>query len=193
MDCADSWLRLCCKDEFAANRLTRTFSTCPRLAVGLAMSNGYRLISGPQPVTTAYIQRLLVRLAVRGPLRWLLCGNHLDLQGLIYEVAQRANGDYYHVLENNVALVRAETCYQVVGLLRRTAAAKIPTLITDLLANFYDDGVRDDEAAELFGESLHALRKLSQGGPVVVSASCRNERPGLYAALRQSAKHVILL
>ena len=155
------------------------------------MSNGFRLISGPPPCTTEYMQRLLVRLAVLGPVRWLLCGNHIDLQSVIYDVTQRANGDYFNVLENNIAIARAETCYQVVALLRKTEAAPTPTLVTDLLSNFYDEGVRDDEATKLLNEGLLALRQLGQGGPVVVSASCHNQRPQLHTTLIQSAKHVL--
>jgi methionine salvage enolase-phosphatase E1 len=154
------------------------------------MSSGFRLITGSPAVTTMHMRRLLVRLAVRGPIRWLVCGNYLDLQRLIYEVVQRAKESYYYVLENNIAIARAETCYQVVALLRKTEAAETPTFVSDLLLHFYDEGVHDDEAAELFIEGVQALKQLSQGGPVIVSASGSTERSQLYTMLLQNADRI---
>lgn len=154
------------------------------------MSSGFRLITGSPAVTTMHMRRLLVRLAVRSRVRWLVCGNYLDLQQLIYEVAQRAKGSYYDVLENNIAIARAETCYQVVALLRKTEAAETPTFVSDLLLHFYDKGVRDDEAAELFIEGVQALKQLSRGSPVIVSASGSTQRQQLYATLLQNADRI---
>jgi hypothetical protein len=131
----------------------------------------------------------------RPPSFWLrleaaLCGNYLDLQRLIYDVVQQAKESYYDVLENNIAIARAETCYQVVALLRKTEAAEIPTFVSDLLLHFYDEGVHDDEAAELFIEGIQALKQLSQGGPVIVSASGSTERPQFYTTLLQNADRI---
>ena len=157
------------------------------------MSNAYRLISGSPAATTAYLRRYLVRLAVCAPVRWLLCGNFLDLQQLIYAVARRAGADYYQVLENNIAMSRVETCYQVVALLRKTRPARTPTFVSDLPLHFYDDKVHDGEASELFTQGILALKQLSQAGPVIVSASPSTERTQLYAMLYQNAGRVTLL
>jgi hypothetical protein len=154
------------------------------------MSSGFRLLVGSPAVTTMHLHRLLVRLAVRGHVRWLICGNHLDLQRLIYDVAQRAGDNYYHVLENNIVMSRAETCYQVVALLGKTKTAGIPTFVSDLLLHFYDNKIRDDEATELFIQGIQALRQLSQGGPVIVSASAGAERTQLYTMLNQNAGRI---
>jgi hypothetical protein len=160
------------------------------MLAGIIMPSAYRLISGSPAVTTLYLRRYLVRLAVCAPIRWLVCGNYLDLQQLIYAVARRAGVNYYHVLENNIAMSRAETCYQVVALLRKTKAASTPTFVSDLLLHFYDDKVRDDEAAELFIQGVLALKQLSQAGPVIVSASAGTDRTQLYTMLHQNAGRI---
>jgi hypothetical protein len=157
------------------------------------MSGAYRLISGSPAATTSYLRRCLVKLAVRAPVRWLLCGNYLDLQQLNYAVARQAGANYHQVLKNNIAMSRAETCYQVVALLRKTQAAKTPTFVSDLLLHFYDDKVRDDEAAELFIQGVLALERLSQAGPVIISASPGTERTQLYAMLHRNAGRVTRL
>ncbi len=157
------------------------------------MQSNFRLISGPPALTTAYMRRYLVRLAVRAPIRWLICGNYLDLQLLIYAVARSAGGNYYHVLEDHIAISRAETCYQVTALLRKTQPAATPTFVTDLLLHFYDDKVRDDEASELFLQGILALKELGQAGPLIVSASPGSERTQLYAMLFHNADRVTRL
>ena len=155
------------------------------------MSSGFRLLIGSPAVTSMHMHRLLVRLAVRGRVRWLICGNYLDLQRLIYAVALRAGDSYYDILKNNILLSRAETCYQVVALLRKTEAAKTPTFVSDLLVQFYDEKVLEDEATELFSEGIQALKQLSQAGPVIVSASGGAERSQLYTTLLQNADRII--
>ena len=157
------------------------------------MPGKLRLIAGPPALTTAHMRRCLVRLAVCAPIRWLICGNYLDLQLLIYDVARSAGGNYFHVLQKNIAISRAETCYQVVALLRKTQAAATPTFVTDLLLHFYDDKVREAEASELFIQGILALRELTRAGPVIVSASPGNERTQLYATLFHNADRVTRL
>jgi hypothetical protein len=157
------------------------------------MSSRLRLIAGPASLTTSYMRRCLVRLAVHAPIRWLICGNYLDLQLLIYDVARRAGGNYFRVLDDNIAISRAETCYQVVALLRKTKACAAPTFVSDLLLHFYDDKVREDEASELFIQGILALKGLSQAGPVIVTASPAAERTQLYAMLFQNADRITRL
>jgi len=157
------------------------------------MASGYRLITGPPNVVTQYMRRLLVILAVRGSERWLMCGNYVDLQQLIYGVVQRAGSDYEDVLKKNIAISRAETCYQVAALMRKTEPAGAPTIVTDMLLRFYDEQVREDEAFELLNESILALKHLCQAGPVIVTASGSGQRPQLYATLIQNAGRITRL
>jgi hypothetical protein len=153
--------------------------------------SGFCLITGSPADTTMHMRRLLVRLAVRSPIQWLTCGNYYDLQRLIYDVALRAGKNYYNVLENNIGICRAETCYQVVALLCKTKAAETPILISDLLMHFYDENVRADEAKELFIDGMQALKKLSRKGLVIVSAFDNSKRSQFFAELRQNAGRVI--
>ena len=76
-----------------------------------------------------------------------------------------------------ISLARAFTCYQMLTLLSETPAIpQQPTLALDLLATFYDESVRADEALRLLESCLADLRRLSTQAPVVVSA--RPPRPG---------------
>jgi len=76
-----------------------------------------------------------------------------------------------------ISLARAFTCYQMLTLLSETPAiSQQPTLVLDLLATFYDESVRADEALRLLESCLADLRRLSAQAPVVVSA--RPPRPG---------------
>jgi hypothetical protein len=163
------------------------------MLVGNIMSSGYRLLVGSPAVTTMHLHRLLVRLAVGGRVRWLMCGNYVDLQRLIYDVAQRAGSRYYDALKSNIVISRAETCYQVASLLRKTEPSKTPTFVSDLLLHFYDEKVREGEATELLAESIQALKRLCQKGPVIVSASGNGQRAQLYATLIQSADRIVRL
>lgn len=151
------------------------------------MPNTYRLVTGAHALTTAHMRSCLARQAVRTPILWLICGNFVDLQLLIYEVARRAGGEYYRVMKDHIAISRAETCYQVAALLRKTRASGTPIFVTDLLLHFYDTKVRDEEAAGLFMQSLLALKELCKSAPVIVSASPGTERTELYALLFQHA------
>ncbi len=76
-----------------------------------------------------------------------------------------------------ISLARAFTCYQMLTLLNQTPAIpQQPTIVLDLLATFYDESVRADEALRRLENCLAYLRRLSAQAPVVVSA--RPPRPG---------------
>lgn len=154
------------------------------------MPRGFRLITGPPAGVTMHLNRLLVRLAVHRPVRWLACGHFFDLQRLIYAVALRAGENYYSVLENNIMICRAETCYQVVALLCKNKGDETPIFISDLLVQFYDEKIREDEATELFISAMQALKMLGGEVPVVVGASGNAERPGLFETLSQRADRI---
>jgi hypothetical protein len=157
------------------------------------MSKGFCLISGSPADTALYMHRLLVRMAIHGPVRWLMCERYVDLQRLIYDVVLRAGEDYYSVLETNIAIIRAETCYQVVAALRKIEPARTPIFISNPLMYFYDEKIRETEATELFIDSVQSLNLLSQAGPVIVSGSSNAGRPQFYATLLQNARRVSYL
>jgi hypothetical protein len=177
------------------------------------MQSGYCLISGASSQAASYVRRMLVRLAAAGgstrnscswyarsgldarpgSIQWLACGHFVDLQLLIYEAARRCGGGYYNVVKNNISICRAETCYQVVSVLRKTRTDGGTVIISDLLRHFYGENVKPEEAQELFYESLHALRELSRGGGVAVSAADTPEVHALFTELRRNAGRFIQL
>lgn len=157
------------------------------------MQSGYCLISGASSQAASYVRRMLVRLAAHQRIQWLACGHFVDLQLLIYEAARRCGGDYYSVVKDAISICRAETCYQVVSVLRKTSREGGVVIISDLLRHFYGENTPPEEAQELFWESLHALKELSRSGGVVVSACETAENRLLFDGLRRGAGRIISL
>ncbi len=155
------------------------------------MSNGFRLVSGPTSFTSNHMTRLLVRLAIHGPVRWIACGHFMDLQSLIYQVALRGGSRTYAILQENIAIARAETCYQVAAALRRTGPGGSPTLVSDLLVPFSDVKLKDEEALVLLKEGLEVLDEMSTAGPVMVSAANTSGRPSLQKILHERARRIV--
>jgi hypothetical protein len=160
------------------------------IRMGAIVQNGFHLLVGSPAVVSLHARRLLVRLAARQPVRWLMCDNYVDLQPLFYDVVQRAGRNYADILQKNIIISRAETCYQVVALLRKTEPAGIPTIVTNMLPRFYDEQVPEKEAAEILGDTILALKRLSQAGPVGVTAFSGNQRPELYTELVENAGRI---
>jgi hypothetical protein len=140
-----------------------------------------------------HLHRLLVRLAVHGPVRWVMCGNYVDLQQIIYDVAQRTGSNYDETLKKNIVISRAETCYQISALLQKTNPVKTPTVVSDFLLRFLDEKVPEADAAKLLGESIQSLNRLCQTGPVIVSTSASELRPQLLDTLVKNAGQITQL
>ncbi len=157
------------------------------------MQNGYSLISGASSQAAPYVRRMLVRLAATGRVQWLACGHFVDLQRLIYEAARRCGGDYHRILKDNLVICRAETCYQVVSVLRKTDPGGRPVIISDLLRHFHGENTPPEEAQELFYDSLHDLQRLGKRGGVAVSAADTPESHALFSELRRNAGRFIQL
>ena len=131
---------------------------------------------------------LAAHLALHGPLRVLDGGNHFHA----YSVARSLRRQTARMDEmlGNIRVARAFTCYQMLALLSNTPAGSTPTLVLDLLCTFYDDSVALYEARRLLDSVLAELRRLGQGGPVVVStrppAQSGPERKVLVDVLREA-------
>jgi len=91
--------------------------TCGRMLVRLAVAGGSTRNSCSWYARSGLDCR-------PGSIQWLACGHFVDLQLLIYEAARRCGGGYYAVVKNNISICRAETCYQVVSVLRRRTGAR---------------------------------------------------------------------
>lgn len=113
---------------------------------------------------------MAARLALRGPLLLLDCGNHANPLPLVREL-RRLTPDPVQSLRG-IQVARAFTCYQVTALLEEAASRPIqhPALVFDLLATFYDESVSYSEGRRLLEQSLRCITYMRQSSPVVVSA-----------------------
>ena len=115
---------------------------------------------------------LTARLALRGPVLILDCGNRANPYPLAREL-RRLTNDPVRALRN-IQTARAFTCYQVITLLEGTArrpAPYYPVLIFDLLATFYDESVSYAESRRLLKLTLTLIQDISRGSPLMISAA----------------------
>lgn len=137
-------------------------------AITLPESNQlYAVIGGHAAVDR--LLELAARLALRGPLLLLDCGNRANPLPVVREL-RRLTMDPVRSLAN-IQTARAFTCYQVLALLEQTCARQVrePVVIFDLLASFYDESVRYDEGQRLLTAALGHVHGLLAGAPVMVS------------------------
>jgi hypothetical protein len=147
------------------------------------------LITGQRSYTHHRMHALIVELALAGPVEVLIGGNRYDHYGINYALAA-ATPHYEQILEENIRLSRAETCYQMVELLNQTQADRIPSLVLDLLTTFHDESASEQEINQLLFEAILELRRLSRGAGVAVSAHEGENRPRLLKVLENAVDRV---
>jgi len=150
---------------------------------------GIMLVSGENKYTYRKMHALIVELALTGPVKVLIGGNRYDHYGINYALAAAASC-YEYILDSHIRLSRAETCYQMVELLRQTPADQTPCLVLDLLAPFHDESVPEREMDQLLFETILELRRLSQTAMVTVSAHAGKNRPRLLKVLENAFNQV---
>ena len=143
------------------------------------------LISGQRNSIYQRMHALIVELALAGPVKLLIGGNRYDHYGINYALAA-AVPHYERILEENIRLSRAETCYQMVELLNQTPANQTPSLVLDLLTSFHDESISERDINQLLFEAILELRRLSREAPVVVSAHPGENRPQLLKVLEKA-------
>lgn len=143
------------------------------------------LVCGSRHFTGLRMRDLVVEFALQGAVRVLVGGNRFGVHEIAYALAAQTE-QYYDILENRISLARAETCYQMAGLLKSTLAAAKPTLVSDFLSPFYEEGMAEKEVDELLFESFAELRRLSQHAPLVLTASVDEKRKRLLLALEKT-------
>ncbi|HEX9018199.1 MAG TPA: hypothetical protein VF806_03380 [Anaerolineaceae bacterium] len=113
---------------------------------------------------------LAARLALRGPLLLLDCGNRANPQPLVREL-RRLTPDPLPAL-NRIQAARAFTCYQAAALLEEAASRPVqyPVIIFDLLATFYDESVSYGEGRHLLEQCLRCMTRIRGSAPLLVSA-----------------------
>jgi hypothetical protein len=161
-------------------------------SLALPLPNELLVVFGPHAGGTRMLD-LSARLALRGPLYILDCGNRSDM----YHVAKtlRPLTTDPAAKLRNIRLSRAFTCYQVHALLDKLIPeAGVPVLILDLLATFMDESVQMEESALIFEKTLRCIKNASRVTPVVASAkpllSISSPRLVLLAQLKQQATQI---
>ena len=160
--------------------------------LALPLPNELLVVFGPHAMSGRMLD-LSARLALRGPVYILDCGNRSNM----YHVAKalRSLTDDPAGALQNIRLSRAFTCYQVLSLLEKLKPEPgIPVLILDLLGTFLDESVKVDESVFIFKKALRCIKDTSRVTPVVTSAkpllSISSPRLLLLGLLKQQATHV---
>ncbi len=138
-------------------------------AITLPENNQLYVVIGGRAATGRLLD-LAARLALRGPLLLLDCGNSANPLPLVREL-RRLTSDPLRAL-GNIQAARAFTCFQVTALLEQVAffPAQQPLLIFDLLATFYDESVPYDEGRRVLEKSLSCIGHVRRSAPVLISA-----------------------
>lgn len=128
----------------------------------------YVVIGGRE--ATRRLLDLTARLALRGPLLLLDCGNRANPLAIVREL-RRLTADPLAALQH-VRVSRAFTCYQVVALLEQVGGLSNPQpiLVFDLLATFYDESIPFAEGRQLLERCFACLTRLCRAAPLLVSA-----------------------
>jgi hypothetical protein len=120
----------------------------------------------------SHLLDLAARLALRGPLLLLDCGNRANPLPLAKELRRLTNDPVAALGNMGAKGARAFNCYQVAALIGNAANRPIqyPVLIFDLLAAFYDESVSYHEGRRLLDQSLSHITHIRRSAPLVVSA-----------------------
>lgn len=149
------------------------------------------LVTGRRNYVHQRMQTLIVELALANPVKILIGGNRYDHYGINYALA--ATTPYYEqILQENIHLSRAETCYQMVELLKQTLVDQTPGLVLDLLTPFQDESVPEREINQLLFEAILELRRLSQQATIVVGSHTGQNRPRLLKVLENAVDRIEL-
>lgn len=138
-------------------------------AITLPITTQLYVVIGGQPAANQLLN-LAARLALRGPLLLLDCGNRANPLPLVREL-RRLTPDPVQALRN-IHSARAFTCYQTAALLDQTSRLPQPrpVLIFDLLATFYDENITCTESRRLLEQALHRIGHIRHSAAIVVSA-----------------------
>lgn len=114
------------------------------------------------------VLEMIARLALRAPVRVLDGGNRFNAYTVARLLHQRTS--QVETVLKRIRVARSFTCYQMAVLLENTPHDLRPTLVLNLLVNFYDENISLDERQRLLHDSINELRRLSRYAPVMVSA-----------------------
>lgn len=147
------------------------------------------LVAGPRAIRATMLT-FIARLAERGPVRVLDCGNQFNA----YPVARQVRGSFDAL--GRISISRAFTCYQVVAALEKAVCLPGPFIALDLLSTFCDENVNFAERRRLLERCLPQIARLSENSGGAIST--RGDPPAvaspgteiLLAILRSAAAEV---
>jgi len=160
--------------------------------LALPLPNELMVVFGPHAGGGRMLD-LAARLALRGPLYMLDCGNRSNMYHVAREL-RPLTSDPAAMLAN-IRLSRAFTCFQVHALLEKLVPeAGVPVLVMDLLSTFVDESVQLEESVLTFNRTMDCIERASLVTPVVVSAkpllSISSPRLVLLAELKRRATRI---
>jgi len=139
--------------------------------LALPEANQFYVVIGGA-TAAGHLMALAARLALRGPLLILDCGNRANPLPLARELCRLTHDPVAALSKMGAQGARAFNCYQVATLIGNAAKrpTQCPVLIFDLLAAFYDESVSYREGSRLLEQSLMHIARIRRNAPVVVSA-----------------------
>ena len=113
------------------------------------------------------ITSVIAELALRGPLTVLDGGNRFQAFRVAHLIRKQTPD--LRAAAERLFIRRAFTCYQMLALLEDAPALPHPYLILDLLATFYDEHVRPQEAGRLLEACLGQIERLCLSAPAAIT------------------------
>ena len=113
------------------------------------------------------ISHVISQLALRGPLTVLDGGNRFQAFRVAHLIRKQTPD--LRAAAERLFIRRAFTCYQMLALLEDAPALPHPYLILDLLATFYDEHVRPQEAQRLLEACLGQIERLCLSAPAAIT------------------------
>lgn len=119
------------------------------------------LVASPHAIRATMLT-FIARLAERGPLQVLDCGNQFNA----YHVARQVQGRLDAL--KRIKISRAFTCHQVTSSLEKAACQPGPVIVLDFLSTFCDENIYFAERRRLLERCLPHIARLSEksGGAV---------------------------
>lgn len=133
------------------------------------LSRGHlHLLLAPRSIQRPLLNEFIARLALRGEVQVLVCGNRFDTHAIARRLSKHTQA--LEAVLARIHLARAFTCYQVLSLLRQHRTAVLPTLASDLPDLFSEESLPQTERLKVFRACLEELTPLSRRVQTLVSA-----------------------
>jgi hypothetical protein len=156
-----------------------------RSLVPNALPGQIYLFQGDRETLAMAMQELIDRFALRGKVSVITGANRISFEHLPLLLHERA--DEIYEIADRILVSRAETCHQMLDVLRALGSSLSPLVITDMLDSFYEEDLSDREVETILSQCLGLIYKLSENIPVLISASNNPGRPQLIKSLEPAS------